>query len=218
MATSSALAAFEVAGDDLADGGAGGAGRLVGGPQQPRLDARWPPRPAAPRWRPSPRRLAQGAEVDDPRAARAAAQGRRDGVGGALQVGFGEVVGVRVVGAVAAREPHPEARLAAARGALDAPVFERESERAAVFDEDLGEVAAVAQGAADGGVEQVRGEVVELHQVVVPRCRGSRKRNVLYHAHDGAGDGPKPVGRTPPAAAGPVSRTGSAGGSGRRPG
>ncbi len=123
----------------------------------------------------------------DPRPAGTAAQRRGDGVGGALQVGFGEVVGVRVVGAVAAREPHAEARLAAAGGALDAPLFEREAERAAVLDEDLGEVAAVAQGTADGGVEQVRGEVVELHQVVIPRCRGSRKRKVLYHADDGQG-------------------------------
>ena len=81
------------------------------------------------------------------------------------EIGFGDVVAVRVVGTLATRETHPEARFATSGGALDAPVFERQAQGATILDEDLGEVAAVAQGAPDRGVEQIRCQVIELHQV-----------------------------------------------------
>ncbi len=96
-----------------------------------------------------------------PRLGAIAAQRRRRLVGRPLDVGGVEAVDVGEVGRAAAQHPHPGSLFGAGLHRLDPRLVDRQGQAAAPFGEDLGELAAVGEGAGDDPlgnrrVEQLR--------------------------------------------------------------
>ena len=122
----------------------------------------------------APGSLRTGPELDDRGAAVAGAHRRGDGVGGGGQAGLVERVAVGVVGALAGQQAHGGADLAAAARLLDAAVLEAQAEAVAVLHVDLGEVAAAAQRARDGRLQQRRVEALRCPSGASARARRGR--------------------------------------------
>ena len=135
------LAAVAVAGRDLDDGRAGGAGGVVDPPQQ--LDLVRLGDLVGDSARRCCIRLPFGArEGHGAGPAATLAGGRRGGLGGGAQPALGEVAGVGEAGGLAGDDADAGAPVAAARHLLDAPVVEPGRRRALVLGVDLGELAA----------------------------------------------------------------------------
>ena len=126
--------------------------------------------------------------------------------GGAQEVGLVDLVGVGVVGRLAAGQADGRPEVATCGRAFQAAVLERQPQRRPVLDVDLGHVAAGAQRAGDRRLEQLLVDLVEGHSAGTVYHRAAAASPARITGQAGRGESVR------------TRRRRSAGGNGRRRG